>query len=46
MFKLYISIKNKLIFCIYKLSAQKLIELDKQIKISKPVIKKIWEGNY
>ena len=26
--------------------AQKLIELDKQIKISKPVIKKIWEGNY
>ena len=26
--------------------AQKLIELDKQIKISKPVIKKIWDGVY
>ena len=26
--------------------AQKLIELDKQIKISKPVIKKIWDGSY
>ena len=26
--------------------AQKLIELDKHIKISKPVIKKIWEGIY
>ena len=26
--------------------AQKLIELDKNIKISKPVIKKIWEGSY
>ena len=26
--------------------AQKLIELDKSIKVSKPIIKKIWEGTY